>query len=279
MTPAPVGRRETDDAHTRRIERQRRLDWVFARPAAFGAVAAAALAAASLGPQWVLLSCVVLLQVALTRGWLRLLSVPSPLGAGIVGMGAALVVDTLLVFKGTKDPLRDMGLVLAFSLLAGLVHQISRADRAGLTQSLSATLALAGLTVSASAYLALPDVHDSGALVLLGLAAARVVASGVDILARRRQGTVTRRRWFGVAGGVVAAGVVGPVVLNATHLAVPSLIVLVAVPAAVLLVVGAMLEYTASGERRRNAVGAVLVTLPLGVAAPAAYLVAQALLR
>jgi hypothetical protein len=39
-----------------------------------------------------------------------------------------------------------------------------------------------------------------------------------------------------------------------------------------------MLERTASGERRRNAVGAVLVTLPLGVAAPAAYLVARALL-
>ena len=261
----------------RRLERQRRLDWVFARPAAFGALASVALATASLGPKWLLFGAVVLLQVALTRGWLRLLSVPSPLGAGIVGMGAGLVVDLLLVFHGTKDPLRDMGLVLAFSLIAGLIHQISRADRTGLTQSLSATLALAGLTVSASAYLALPDVHDTGALVLLGLAAARVVARAVDALVQRRIGTVTRRRWFGVGVGIIAAGAVGPLVLHATALAVPSRVVLIAAPAAVLLVVGTLLELTASGERRRNAVGAVLVTLPLGVAAPAAYLVARAL--
>jgi hypothetical protein len=168
VTSAAPG--QADDARTRRrVARQRRFDWVFARPAAFGAFAAVALATASLGPTWLLLLSVVLLQVGLTRGWLRLLSVPSPIGAGVVGMGAALTVDLLLVFHGTKDPLRDMGLVLAFSLLAGLVHQISRVDRVGLTQSLSATLALAGLAVSASAFLALPDVHDTGALVLLGL--------------------------------------------------------------------------------------------------------------
>jgi hypothetical protein len=257
---------------------QRRVDGVFSRPAAFGAIVAIALAAASYGPQWLLLVCVVLLQVGLTRGWLRLLSVPAPLGAAIVGMGAALVVDLLVVLHRTRDPLRDMGLVLAFSLIAGLVHQISRAERGGLTQSLSATLALAGLTVSASAYLAIPDRHDAGALVLLGLAVARVLARLTDALVQRRQGTVTKRRWFGVGVGTAGAGLVAAFVLHATHLPVPSRIVLVAVPAAVMLVVGTMLERTASGDRRRNAVGAVLVTLPLGVAAPAAYLVAQALL-
>jgi hypothetical protein len=277
VTSAPAG--QADDARARRrADRQQRLDWVFARPAAFGAFVAVAFATASLGPQWLLLVAVILLQVGLTRGWLRLLSVPSPLGAGIVGMGAGLTVDLLLVFHGTKDPLRDMGLVLAFSLLAGLVHQIARADRTGLTQSLSATLALAGLAVSASAYLALPDVHDSGALVLLGLAAARVVARAVDAIVQRRQGTVTRRRWFGVVVGIAASAAVGPLVLHATAIAAPSRAVLIAAPAAVLLIVGTMLERTASGERRRNAVGAVLVTLPLGVAAPAAYLVARALL-
>ena len=278
MTSAAAG--PADDAPARRrVARQRRFDWVFARPAAFGAFAAVALATASLGPTWLLLGSVILLQLGLTRGWLRLLSVPSPLGAGIVGMGAAITVDLLLAFHGTKDPLRDMGLVLAFSLLAGLVHQISRVDRIGLTQSLSATLALAGLAVSASAFLAMPDVHDTGALVLLGLAAARVVARAVDALVQRRQGTVTRRRWFGVVVGILASGAVGPLVLHATALAVPSRAVLIAAPAAVLLIVGTLLEQTASGERRRSAVGAVLVTLPLGVAAPAAYLVAQALLR
>ena len=78
--------------------------------------------------------------------------------------------------------------------------------------------------------------------------------------------------------GIGASGAVGPLVLHATTLAVPSRAALIAAPAAVLLIVGTMLEQTASGERRRSAVGAVLVTLPLGVAAPAAYLVARALL-
>ncbi|MDQ1679689.1 MAG: hypothetical protein QOI42_548, partial [Frankiaceae bacterium] len=256
--PAPPAAPRTDSvaeppAREQSPAWQRRVDAVFGRPAAFGALVAVALAAASYGPQWLLLVAVVLLQLGLTRGWLRLLSVPSPIGAAIVGMGAALVVDMLVVLQRTTDPLRDMGLVLAFSLIAGLVHQIARADRAGLTQSLSATLALAGLTVSGSAYLALPDPHDAGAIVLLGLGVARVVARLTDTVVQRRQGTVTKRRWFGVGVGTAAAGLAAPVVLHATHLAVPSRIALVAVPAAVMLVVGTMLERTATGERRRNA--------------------------
>ena len=266
-----------DPVEARRVHRQARVDAVFARPALGAILAAVALAAASYGPELVLVSCVILFQAALTRGWLRLLSVASPGGAGFVAMGAAVVADFLIAFVETSEPLRDMALVLAFSFIAALVHQISRTDRSALTQSLAATLALAGILVSTSAFLALPDVRQTGAMVLGGLAVARVTARIVDGLVLRNPDVVARRRWFGVAVGTLAAAGVGWVVLDATE-AIWSRAALVAVPAAVMLVVGATLERTASGERRRRAVGAVLATLPLGIAAPAAYLVAQALL-
>lgn len=274
MTDAPHGTRDAGRPAGRHERTRRVLD----RPAVVGAGVALVLAAAGQANRWVLLLAVVALQLVLTHGWLRLLSVAAPRGSAVVGLGAAAVADVLLVTGPTDPTLRELAAVLALALFAALVQQLARADRTGLTAALAATLSLAGIAVAASMLLAVPQTRGLIATVLVGLAAARVAALAADTLAAFPAVSAGRRDTVGIVVGTAVAAVVGWQFVDepASPPAVRAL--LVAAPALVMLATEAVVQRSSTGERRRRSVAEVLATLPLAVAAPAAYLAARVLL-
>lgn len=198
------------------------------------------LAAASLAGRPVFVGCVLVVQVALVAGWLRVVEVPGRTGGLVVGIGAALAVDVLLLGRPDDASLRPVAVVLAGAVLIGLFHQlVRRADRTDATQSLAACLFGAVLVVLAATWLPVPIAGPDAyvvAAMLAALAAAgllEAVASAlrlprpvrvlVSVAAAGAAGAGMGTRFAAVtlAAGAVAGGTAG--LLGAVAFAVAAL--------------------------------------------------------
>ena len=142
--------------------------------------------AALLGPA-VLLVAVAVLSVALTLGLLVLLDAPASLGGpGVVVLAVLAAAVVVVVGDGSVDGLAG---VVALSLVAALVHQLTRRTRrVAVTESLADTMLAVVLVTAAACLSALAQRPDGGAVAVLALAAAAsglLVARLGDLVAAR----------------------------------------------------------------------------------------------
>jgi len=142
------------------------------------ALLAGALAGAAVLGALPLAAVVLVVQVFLVLGVLALLDAPAAGGAFVLGAGAAVAADVVVLV----DQGRVAGLagVVGLGLVASLLHQLSRKDRNRVTESLADTLVTLVVAVSAACLVALHQT-DGGEQVLL----VAVAAAGAALLAGR----------------------------------------------------------------------------------------------
>ncbi len=180
------------------------------------AVAAVLLLLSLLGPVPVLLG-VAVLQLVLALGVLVLLDAPSSGAAfGLAVVAAAAGDASVLGSDGSVDALAG---VLALSLVAALLLQIARKDRARVTESLAHTLLAVLLVAAAACLIAVRDRPGGDAALLVGLAAAGtalLVARLVDLVnSKPLLVPGASRGWAGMVLGLATGAVVAAVVAGA----------------------------------------------------------------
>ena len=250
--------------------------------------------AALVGPVPVAL-VVAVVQVVLVLGVLALVEAPGTEGALVVALGAALASDVLAVLDDGR--LGGLAGIAGLSLVAALVHQLIRRDRARVTESLADTL-LAVVIVQALA--CLPALRATGdgrelTLLVLAAAAAAILVSRLADLALPRLvlvagGSLT---WLGlllsfVAASAAAAGltVAQPGVVTAGGAVLVGLAVAAALGTGDLAVELGGVEIRSGvtapagtvGSERRDALQAVAVVLPYALLAPVALIVGRLVL-
>jgi hypothetical protein len=179
-------------------------------------IASAAVAGALLGLEVLgdvpLLAGVAVLQVLGMLAFLALAEAPDALGIFAVGVGATIAADVVVTVDDGK--VGGLAGVVALSLVAGLLHQLTRHHRGRVTEALADTFVVV-VVVCSVASLAAATRLDGGSWPLrIGLAAA-----GAALLAGRLVDTVLRRpslaagatrAWPGLLvglGGAVATAV------------------------------------------------------------------------
>jgi hypothetical protein len=206
-------------------------------PVAVTAALAGALALGAYAGSIALLVAVVATQAVLVFGWHRTVDVPAALGGAVIASAAALSADALVAARDDSRPLVPLAGVLGAVVLAAFIHQLSlRENRARVTDSMTATVALSVLVVFAAFYLAADDTRGTGgaaapvAVVALGVLAARLVdwaplpprhRAGLAVLAGAVVGLVggALTSEFGTAAGVALGAAAGVTAVTATVLA------------------------------------------------------------
>jgi hypothetical protein len=181
---------------------------------AVGAGVAAVLAGLSTAGELPLLAGVVVLQIVAVLGFLALVEAPAGGGIFVVTVTAAVAAD--VVVWGDDGAVGGLAGVMALALVGGLLHQLSRKERARVTEALADTFTAALLacsTVCLYAALTHPEggwavpsgIAAAGAAVLAGRLGDRVV--GRPLVARGAS-----RTWpgllLGLGSGVAAAATV-----------------------------------------------------------------------
>ena len=278
---APTGR------HTGRD--RRRAEPLSRASGSLQALASAASAAALLGLAEVgtvaLVAGLLVLQVLLVVSLLVLLDGPAAAGMLVIAAAATVGADAVVLL----DDGRVAGLagVAALSLVAGLLHQLARRHRTRVTESLADTMLLVVLSSCAACLPAALQLTHGPASVRSGLAAAGtalLVGRLTDSVVRRPVVTVgTTRGWPGLVTGLVAGAAAGVLVSasgwSAGRAAAVGLV------AAAVAVVGDLLVELVRAElpevvvdvRRRTALRAVGVLLPLAVLGPVVLLAVRLL--
>jgi len=181
------------------------------------ALLAGALAGAAVLGVLPLAAVVLLVQVFLVLGVLALLDAPAAGGAFVLGAGAAVAADVVVLV----DEGRVAGLagVVGLGLVASFLHQLIRKDRNRVTESLADTMVTVVVAVSAACLVALhqTDRGEQVLLVALAAAGATLLAGRVgDRLAPRPVLAVgASRGWPGLVLGLAAGGAAAVLVARA----------------------------------------------------------------
>lgn len=248
--------------------------------AALAAALAAAVALAALGPTAVLAVAVALVQLLVAGRWFSALDVPGAVGGVLVGGGAGIAADVVVVVRDERRPLGPAAAVLGLALLASLVAQLVRRDgRERATASMAATTTLAALAVLGATYLAATAGGELDGGGSSGLVVAAVVAAGcatvlatVPLPTARNSSLASSRSvdpLVRAGAGLAVAALVGLAVGAAGDLSLPAGAA-VALGSAVAAQVGVTLA-------RRTAAPEPLVTagVPLLLAGPAAFVLGR----
>ena len=118
-----------------------------------GAVASAAICAASFAPVTLIALVFVVLGCGVACGWPRLVDLPSPRGTSSVLVGTAAALAVTMLASDVGDRTRWAGAVLCVGLIASFLHQLLRQDgRPRLVMTLAGTaLGLGVLALVAAA--------------------------------------------------------------------------------------------------------------------------------
>ena len=234
-----------------------------------------------------LASGVFAVQVVVALAWLAVLDVRGRGGAFVMTVVAAAVMDSVVGGADEPDIGRAAG-VVGVTFVVGLLFQLARRPRRGVTLSLVGIASAATFALSAASYIALRVEGDGEHALVAGLLGAGVgllVARLVDLVLARPVVLPGSRR--GVAGVVVGLGVAvlvglaygqGQEVLgtgNGVRLALVTAVLALAADVAVDAVLTAA---PPADERARSALVPLGVLLPVVVCAPATYVAGRILL-
>jgi hypothetical protein len=244
-----------------------------------GLLGAALLGLAVLG-DYPLLAGVVVVQLLVVLGFLALVDAPASGGVFLLGAAATAAADLVV----TLDDGRAGGLagVVGLSLVVALLHQLSRKERARVTESLADTFVVVTVTCSAVCLVAAQQ-HAGGTWptrAALAAAAVALVAGrlGDAVVHRPALAVGATRAWPGLllalGAGVAMATVVSDGHLSTDRAALVGLVAAVAVAAVDLGVDLAAAELTSapSDARRVGALRPVSLFLPYALLGPVVLL-------
>jgi hypothetical protein len=241
--------------------------------AAIAAALAVAVVIGALGPIAVLALAVALVQAAVALGWFGAVRVPGATGGvAVVGLAAG-AADVLLVVRDDERPLTPLAGVLGLTLVASVLHQLTRRHgRERLTASLATTTTLAVVCVLGAAFLGVVRSDGGAALVVAAALAAGATTAALTAPMPGRQPLTT---WRGTAART-ATGLLGAALL-ALVIALPSDLeagagVLVGLGCGLVAAVGVVV-----GTRVAQPDPLVTAGLPLLLAAPAAFVLGRLL--
>jgi hypothetical protein len=141
------------------------------------AVTAGLVALAAVAGRLPLAAAVAFIQAVLAVGWYRLAPVPAPRGSLRVTLAAAAAADVTLLAQGRAITVTPLAIVLGFTLLATLIHEILRRDgRAYVTASVAATTTGCTLVILAATLLAERAAPGGRAVLVTGMAAIAAAA-------------------------------------------------------------------------------------------------------
>ena len=251
-----------------------------------GALLAALLLVAGLAGSAALLAAVAVVQVLLLLGFLALVEAPAAAGIFVVALGATVAADVVVALQDGR--VGGLAGVAALSLVAGLLHQLSRKDRSRVTESLADTLVIVVLVCGAACLVATRQVAGGRGAVTVALVAAgaALLAGRVgDAVARRPALVVgTTRGWLGfvlaLAVGAAAGAAAGGDRMTGTQAALLGLAVatiVIATDLAVDVAAGA-LRTSAQHTRRVAALRPVGLLLPVAALGPVAWVAARLVL-
>jgi hypothetical protein len=228
-------------------------------------------------------------QVFLILGLLALVDAPASGGGFLVAVGAAVAADTVVLLDDGE--VGGLAGVLGLTVVAALLHQLTRKNRSRVTESLADTLVCAVVAVAAACLVAVRqlDGGDEAVRVALTATAAALLLGRVgDRLAARPMLAVgSTRGWPGLLvalGAGVAAGVLsvgsGTDEVSTTQAALLGLVVAATVAAADLAVdLGAAeLRPTRRDARRVAALRPSGLLLPFAVLGPVALVASRLVL-
>ena len=230
---------------------------------------------------------IAVVQVLLALGFLALVDAPASGGVFLLGLAAAVAAD--LVVELDDGRIAGLSGVVALSLVAALLHQLSRRPRTQVTESLADTFVVVVLVCSI-ACLAAARHHEGGNWpVRVALAAAAVALFtgrlGDAVLGRPALALGATRGWPGLllalGSGVAVAVAVAAGHLTAARAALVGLAAASAVAATDLVVDLAAAELTGTHEdaRRVAALRPVSMLLPYALLGPVVLLVVVLLER
>lgn len=154
-------------------------------------------------------------QVVAVLAMLAVFNAPASGGAFLVAAAAALAADAAVLYDDGE--VRGLAGVMALSVIAALLHQLTRRARSRVTESMSDTLVAVVLAVATACLLALRELDGGVQTAQVALVAAGVsllLARVGDALAARPVLAVgATRGWpgllLGLGAGVAAAVLVG----------------------------------------------------------------------
>lgn len=274
--PGAARRAADEPTHTRSGGRKRRGRRARRRPTTTGSATltvgfAAALVAGAFAGRPALVLGVLVVQVALVFGWLRLVELPGQAGGLVIGIGAGLAVDALLLLDPSARSMGPAAGVIAAAFLAATLYQLARrGERADAAGSLAACLFGAVLAMLAATWLPASSGSDNAdvvAAMLAALAAAGLVEALTSALRLPR----TVRTVAAVA--VAAAAGAGVVVRLASYALLTGAVlgVTAGVLGAAAFAVAALSRLYASDRTLFAA------TIPVAAVGPAAYFLGRLL--
>jgi hypothetical protein len=257
-------------------------------PGLLAGLVAAALAALALLGTAPLGIGVFVVQVVVALAWLATLDARGSTGGFLIAVAASIACDVAVGIADSPD-LGRTALVVGLAVLAGLMHQLVRRPRRGVTLSLAATLSMAVFASCASAFVALRVEGGGGiadAAALFGAGVALAAARLVDLVVPRPAAVPgSRRGVIGLLVGLGGAAATGwfygdahSEVLGSDHgLRMAIVTALIALLAD--LAVDAVLSTAPPDEDRSVAALSPLgMLLPVVLAGPAAYVAGRILL-
>ena len=210
---------------------------------------------------------VVMVQALVLEGWHRALGAPGRLGGLVLGLGAALACDLLVLADDGKAPLAPVPAVLGVAMVGAVVHQMLRRDgRERLNASVAATVSGVVFASMAAGYLAALDL-DAGTSVVGTIASVAGLCALVPVVG----GRAGLPGWVQLALGPALAVAVGAAAGLGGPLSVVDAVPL-AVAAAAAATAGSALVARAPRPARPVAVG-----LSFATAAPLAYVLGRVL--
>lgn len=216
---------------------------------------------------YALLLGVLVVQGLVLVGWHRTLDVPGRLGGILVGGGAALAADLLVLADDGKEPLARVPAVLGLVMVAAVVHQMLRGEgRARLNVSLAGTVTGAVFASSASGYLAAEELDARGPLL-----AVTALAAGLCTLVPVVGARLRLPGWFELLLGPALAVPTGAAVAGLSALGPTDAVLLAVAAAAVATAAGAFVARAPAPAR------GVAVGLSFCAAGPLAYVLGRLL--
>ncbi len=250
------------------------------------AVVTGSLVLAGLAGPGGLLAVVAALQVLLLLGFLALAEAPAAGGIFVLGVGATVAADIVVVAQDGR--VGGLAGVVALSLVAGLLHQLGRRRRSRVTESLADTMLAVALVCCAACLVAIRHLDGGGralTVALVGAGAALAAGRLGDALSRRTPLVAgATRGWPGLLlslglGTAAAAAVGGDRVTGwpAALLGLAAATVVACADVAVDLA-AASLRPGAPDARRVAALRPVGLLLPLAVLGPVALVASRLVL-
>jgi molybdopterin converting factor small subunit len=230
---------------------------------------------------------VFVVQVVIALAWLAVLDVRGRGGAFVISVIAAGVMDIVVGVADEPDIGRAAG-VVGVTFVVGLLFQLARRPRVGVTVSLVGIASAATFALCAASYLALRIEGDGEHALVAGL-----LGAGVGLLGARLADVVvarpvvlpgSRRGVVGIVVGLAVAVLVGWAYGHGHDVLGPGIGVRLALVTAVLalaadVAVDAVLSAAPPiDERARSALVPLGVLLPVVVCAPATYVAGRILL-